>query len=210
MTIRAILACALVGCIAWGQQVARAPAQHTQAIAEPQTPAEARATVSADGRATVPTQALRTPEERLHELRVRKCEKLVRTFYPNSGFLPYCETLIATHERMEAEGRPRAAGFGGAWYWSAVYGAANFSLRVGATAPGNCAGPMDVKHRPLVTDPVANIEWHCREMLGFYVRGVRGRDLCESVFYPRAPRDWGGGRFRRTDARFRECLNGGA
>jgi hypothetical protein len=145
----------------------------------------------------------------LHALRVRKCERLVATFYANSGFLPYCETLVATHERMEAEGGERARGFGAAWYWSLVYGAANFGLRVGGVAPGSCAGPMDVKHRPLVLDPVANIEWHCREMLGFYKRGVRGRDLCEHVMLPAAPRDWGGGRFRRTDARFRACIERG-
>lgn len=144
--------------------------------------------------------------KRIHELRVRKCELLVTTFYPKSGFLPYCEVLVTTHERMEAEGGPRMNGFGGAWYWSLVYGATNFGLRVGGVAPGHCAGPMDVKHWPLVLDPVENIEWHCREMAGFYRRGVRGRALCEHVFLPANPRDWGGGRFRRTDMRFRRCI----
>lgn len=144
--------------------------------------------------------------EQIHALRVKKAERIVATYYGGSGFLPYCETLVTTHERMEAEGGERAAGFGAAWYYSLVYGAANFGLQVGATAPGGCCGPMDVKHYPLVTDPVANIEWHCREMAEYYRRGVRGRDLCEWVFYPARPRDWGGGRFARTDAMFRACI----
>lgn len=61
---------------------------------------------------------------------------------------------------------------------------------------------------PLVLDPVANIEHHCREMLGFWQRGVRGRRLCECVFLPARPRDWGGGRFRRTEARHRAVIEG--
>jgi len=183
-----------------------APRNAAGAQGAPQTPQEQRPVLPADGRATVPTAGLVTPAERLHEARVRKCERLVATFYAGSGFLPYCETLIATHERMEREGGPALRGFGAAWYWSLVYGAANFGLQVGATAPGSCAGPMDVKHWPLVTDPAENIEWHCREMGEYYRRGVRGRDLCESVFYPAAPRDWGGGRFARTDAMFRACI----
>lgn len=139
-----------------------------------------------------------------HTLRRR----IVAELYPWSGFLPYCEVqeLISVHERMEREGGPAAAGYGEAWFWSIVYGGANFSLQVGGIAPGNCAGPMDVKHSPRVLDPVQNIEWHCREMLGFWKRGVRGRDLCEHVFLPANPRDWGGGRFRRTEARCRKAL----
>ena len=151
--------------------------------------------------------------EAIHALRVRKAERLVATFAPHSGFLPYCETLVSTHERMEAEGGERARGFGGAWYWSLVYGTANFGLRVGGVAPGNCAGPMDVKRFPLVLDPIENIEWHCREMLSFYKRGVRGRSLCEHVYLPSNPKDWqvrnGKGRFERTDEIFRECLQRG-
>jgi len=151
-----------------------------------------------------------TPEERLHQVRVQKCRRIVSTLYPNSGFLPYCEVLVTTHERLEREGGPEAAGFGSAWWYSLVYGGANFSLQVGGVAPGNCAGPMDVKHWPLVLDPVENIEWHCREMLGFWKRGVRGRRLCECVFYPAAPRDWGGGRFRRTESRHRMVIERGS
>jgi len=154
----------------------------------------------------------------IHELRVRKATRLVLTFcdYRNhdgtvarSSFLPYVEFLISTHERMEAEGGPFAEGFGAAWYWSMVYGYANFGLRCYATAPGNCAGPMDVKHYPLITDPEANIEHHCREMLHFYKRGVRGISLCEHVFLPSSPRDWGGGRFRRTHRLFSDCIDRG-
>lgn len=190
-TIRFILILGLLACIAWGAEV----------VAETPGPAP-EAAVAADPEPVDAAQAL-------HDLRVKKCERLVATFYANSGFLPYCEVLVSTHERMEREGGPRAAGFGAAWYWSLVYGAANFGLRVGGVAPGNCAGPMDVKHYPLVRDPVANIEHHCREMLSYYKRGVRGRRLCEWVMYPARPHDWGGGRFRKTDAKFRECIERG-
>lgn len=134
----------------------------------------------------------------LHDLRVAKCRYIVDHLYPHSGFAPYCEFLITEHERLEYEHGQRAHGYSAAWWWSLVYGGANFSLRVGAVAPGHCAGPMDVKHWPLVLDPEVNIQYHCREMLHFYKRGVRGLSLCEHVFYPRRPHDWGGGRFRRT------------
>jgi hypothetical protein len=65
---------------------------------------------------------------------------------------------------------------------------------------------MDVKHWPLVLDPAENIRWHVREMWGFYREGVRGRDLCEAVFLPAAPRDWGGGMFARTDRKHRVAI----
>lgn len=162
---------------------------------------------------------LEIPESRpataleLRELRIRKCEYIVKTFYDHEGrtaFLPHVEYFIRCHEGMEedavARGRTAAEGFRNTWYWSLVYGAANFSLRCYATAPGNCCGPMDVKHYPLVIEPEANIRYHCSEMLGFYVRGVRGIDLCRHVFYPARPHDWGGGRFRKTEAKHRACL----
>ena len=133
----------------------------------------------------------------LHQLRVRKCRYIVQHLYPNSGFGAYVEFFVSEHERL---------GMAEAWWYSLVYGGANFSLRVGATAPGSCAGPMDVKHRPLILDPKANIRWHCREMAGFYRRGVRGLRLCECVFYPARPHDWGGGRFAKTDRRHRACI----
>jgi hypothetical protein len=144
---------------------------------------------------------------------VKKCRRLVLTFADygssRSSFLPHVEFFIEEHERLEREGGPEARGFGDCWYFSLVYGYSNFGLRCYATAPGSCAGPMDVKHWPRVTDPRANIRWHCREMLTYYKRGVRGRDLCEWVFLPANPRDWGGGRFARTDRLFRDCLRRG-
>jgi len=171
---------------------------------QPIAPVASRPVIPAEGRMT--WAAWVSPEQRLHRRRVWECRRIVAELYPWSGFLPYCEVLVSVHERMEREGGPAAAGYGAAWFWSIVYGGANFSLQVGGIAPGNCAGPMDVKHSPRVLDPVQNIEWHCREMLGFWKRGVRGRDLCEHVFLPANPRDWGGGRFRRTEARCRKAL----
>ncbi len=135
-----------------------------------------------------------------HDLRVRKCRRIVLTYYANSGFEPHIEFFITEHERLD---------MGPAWFYSLIYGAANFGLRVGASAAGGCASPMDVKHYPRVLDPQKNIAWHCREMHGFYQRGIRGRDLCEHVFYPARPHDWGRGRFRRTETTFRACINRG-
>jgi len=168
-------------------------------------PAERRAGEGGGGAAAREGEKT-TPEQAIHELRVRKCTRIVQQLYPRSGFEPYIEFFITEHERL---------GMGEAWYWSAVYGAANFGLRVRATSAGNCAGPMDVKHYPLVTDPEANICWHCAEMNGFYRQGVRDIDLCKHVFYPAQPHDWDtdrkgrNGRFARTDRRHRECIERG-
>jgi len=151
-------------------------------------------------RVTAPTSDLLAAERA--RLRRAKLMRLVEQLYPASGFLPYVDFFCSEHERL---GMPEA------WWWSAVYGAANFSLRVGATGPGNCAGPMDVKHWPLVTAPKANIRWHCAQMAGFYRSGVRGLSLCEHVFYPARPHDWqrdryGHGRCWRTDRAHRACI----
>ena len=177
------------------------PATTARSVVEAAGWVGSRPVLPADGRLTTPRTELPSAAERLHDLRVRKCEKIVRALYPDSGFLPYVEFFIAEHERL---------GMGEAWWWSLVYGGANFSLKVGGRAPGNCCGPLDVKGLPLATDPHDNIRRHCREMLGFWKRGVRGRDLCEHVFYPAAPRDWqvrdGEGRFARTESRHREVI----
>lgn len=156
-----------------------------------------------------PTIIKQSPEQ----IRRAKCEVIVSSLYHHKGrayFLPYCQYLIEYHAKLEREamikGDMRARGFSGEWWWSLVYGGANFSLRCYATAPGNCAGPLDVKHYPLITDPKANIRHHCQEMFGFYLQGVRGRDLCEHVMYPRMPHDWGGGRFAKTDQRHRKVV----
>jgi len=151
----------------------------------------------------------------IHDLRVKKCERIILTFYnyrnsdgsiARANFLPYVNYFISYHEELERNGGNSAAGFGATWYWSLVYGGANFGMRCYGVAPGNCAGPLDVKHYPLILDPEENIRYHCNEMLSYYKRGVRNRRLCEWVFYPAAPRDWGGGRFRMTDAKHRECI----
>ncbi len=145
--------------------------------------------------------------------RREKCRAIIKSLYNHKGktsMLPYVDFFCAEHERIEAEalanGKTWAKGFAGSWWYSLVYGAANFSLRCYATAPGNCAGPMDVKHRPLITDPKANIRYHVREQFLGWRLGYRGLGLCQYVFYPAAPRDWGGGRFRRTEALHRRTL----
>jgi hypothetical protein len=137
----------------------------------------------------------------LHSLRLAKCRVIAALYDDGSrhDFYPWCGTLLAEHEK-------RGEGFAECYWWSLIYGASNFSLRAYATSPGACAGPMDVKHWPLVLDPAENIRWHVREMWGFYREGVRGRDLCEAVFLPAAPRDWGGGMFARTDRKHRAAI----
>ena len=110
--------------------------------------------------------------------------------------------MIEYHAELERENPCVGDGFGAAWWWSMVYGGANFGLTCYATAPGWCAGPLDVKTRGYyVLDPEANIRHHCDEMFSFYKRGIRGIRLCEYVFLPANPRDWNNGQFRRTHAK---------
>jgi hypothetical protein len=137
-------------------------------------------------------------------LALAKCRLIVRECYPNSGFSPWCGTLIREHERLSRE--KQAPGFASHWWWSLVYGGSNAELRVGATFPGHCSGPMDVKAWPLVLEPGANIRHHVAEAWLGYSLGYQGRRNCEYVFYPSHPHDWGGGRFRQTDARHRRVV----
>ena len=143
----------------------------------------------------------------IHRMRVRKCLRIIQTFYNYDGranFSPHVEYFISYHERLEREGLAngdvRAKGFGECWWWSLVYGGANFGMTCYGVSPGNCAGPLDVKHRPLVIDPEANIRHHTDEMFSYYRdHGVRGIKLCEWVMFPARPFDWGNGMFRRTN-----------
>lgn len=137
-------------------------------------------------------------------LALAKCRLIVETCYPNSGFYPWCGTLVAEHERYaDLKGEP---GFSSSWYWSLVYAGANAELKVGAAFPEGCAGPMDVKHYPRILEPGANIRWHVREAYLGYSKDYRGLRNAEYVMVPSSPRDWGGGRFRKTDARHREVI----
>jgi hypothetical protein len=135
-----------------------------------------------------------------NQFALAKCRLIVRECYPNSGFYPWCGTLLAEHEKRGNRD------FAAHWWWSLVYGGADFGLRVGGIAPGNCAGPMDVKAWPLVLEPGANIRHHVAEAWLGYRLGYHERRNCEYVFLPSAPRDWGGGRFARTDARHRTVI----
>lgn len=138
-----------------------------------------------------PDPAALPAAEELHALRVAKCRAVVDTLYPRSGFAPHCEFFIAEHERL---------GIGSEWQWSLAYGGANMELRCNYRARNGCAGPMD---RPGgSTDPQANIRAHCKEAAYYRrTRGERGYALAKRVFYPRAPRDWGGGRIRKAYGR---------
>ena len=129
-----------------------------------------------------------------------KARIIVAELYPDSGMYPWLGTLIAEHESYGDED------FAGAWYWSMVYGGANAKLKVGAKFPEGCSGPLDVKHYPRIMEPRAHIRHHVAEMWTGYGADYRGRGLCEYVMLPSAPRDWGSGMFRRTDARHRAVI----
>lgn len=146
------------------------------------------------------------PNNHTREMRIAKCKYIVQTLYPNSGFLPYCAVLIDEHMRLERE--CAADGYGEAWWWSLVYGAAEFGLQVGVIAPNNRTGPMGVYHRPPILEPAENIRYHCHRMLRYYKRGIRGIKLCEVMHDPLHPCDWNNGIFERTHKRFRRCITG--
>lgn len=129
--------------------------------------------------------------------RRRKCRLLWSTHAPWSYSPDLADYLCSEHERR---------GIGPEWYFSLIYGMANFGLRVGATAPGRCYGPMDVKwpycarsdaerllagrawHQGILRDPYVNIACHTGEMARLHERtGRTGMALIRSVFYPAAP-----------------------
>ena len=124
--------------------------------------------------------------ELLYWTRIAKCKRLADQYYPNSGFASYAAYFIMAHER---------AGMGDQWQWSMAYGGANIGLRCHYRARNGCSGPMDRPGGPI--DPRANIDAHIREMLEYYPR-EKGYQLMKRVFYPMAPRDWGGRRIWKT------------
>jgi len=134
--------------------------------------------------------------EVLRALRIAKASQVVRAGYSygdERDFLPYVPYLVRYHEYLEGEairkGKP-GQGYAAAYWWSLVYGGANFSLKCHRSAPGNCRGPLDVKGKRGSGNPQRNIEYHCQEMLTGYLLGYRGLGLCEYVMMPNAPRGW--------------------
>jgi hypothetical protein len=144
--------------------------------------------------------------DELHDVRLAKARVIVEDLYPDSGMYPWLGTLIREHEKYGDEG------FAAAWWYSLVYGGANFGLKVGATAPGSCSGPLDVKstsaamHQRMRTDTRAHIAHHVGQMWTGWKRGYRGQGLCRYTFLPSRPREWGGGKFRKTDAKHRAVI----
>ena len=150
----------------------------------------------------------------LRDLRIAKASQIVRAGYSygdERDFLPYVPYLIDYHTQLErnavAKGKP-AHGYADAWWWTLVYGGANFSLKCYRRAPGKCVGPLDVKGKRGSIDPKRNIQYHCQEMLEGYIKGYRDLGLCRYVMKPSAPTDWGGGMFRKTNARHLTLLKG--
>jgi hypothetical protein len=156
-----------------------------------------------------------TQQDELRALRIAKASQVVRAGYSygdERDFLPYVPYLIDYHAQLERDairkGKP-GQGYAAAWWWTLVYGGANFSLKCHRRAPGRCVGPLDVKGKRGSDDPKRNIEYHCQEMLQGYLRGYRGLGLCRYVMMPGRPTDWGGGMFRRTHARHLRLLSAG-
>lgn len=124
------------------------------------------------------------------ELAVKKAYRLVETFAPHkdkygnatkASFLPYVRELVEyCYYIAELKNEP---GFAHTWYWALVYGMSNFGLTCYGVAPGNCAGPFNVKKYPLVRDPVKNMQHHVQEQFTGWKRGCRGIDLCRYVMY---------------------------
>lgn len=158
------------------------------------------------------TPAHVSADESVRDLRIAKA-RVIASLYPDSGIYPYLGFLIDEHERQ---------GIGEEWYWSMAYSGANFSMKVGGRAPGRCYGPMDVKGpvpiawRPKHTgswsdskllDPRINIAVHVAEMAHWKkVKGARGYKLVQTVFYPKSPRDWGGGKIAKAERRHRAAI----
>jgi len=133
----------------------------------------------------------------LREIRVLKCQHIVKKLYPKSGFLPHVEYFIAQHEKY---------GIADEWQWSLAYGGANFGLKCNFRARNGCAGPMD---RPRgSTNPRKNILAHVEETTRYHRNGYRGYKLMQVVFYPARPHDWGGGKIRKAYNKHVKCLEG--
>jgi len=160
-----------------------------------------------EGKMSMPKDVLEKFEEVKQisdiDLAVKKAERLVETFAAHRGrngnltrasFLPYVRDLVEyCYYIAEIKKDP---GFASTWYWALVYGMSNFGLTCYGVAPGNCAGPFDVKKYPLVRDPIRNMQHHVQEQYTGWKRGYRGIDLCRYVMYPAAPMDWGN-KYRR-------------
>jgi hypothetical protein len=166
-----------------------------------------------------------TQQDELRALRIAKASQVVRAGYSygdERDFLPYVPYLIDYHAQLERDairkGKP-GQGYAAAWWWTLVYGGANFSLKCHRRAPGRCVGPLDVKGKRGSDDPKRNIEYHCQEMLQGYLRGYRGLGLCRYVMMPGRPQEWqviwcpqlgrSAGRFERTNLRHLRLLSAG-
>lgn len=175
-----------------------------------------------------------TDEEIAHKIRVKKLSRIVQTFggtFKNgkndAGWTPeLVEFFITEHEKY-------GKGFASVWIYSISYSLSNFGLQCGSRAPGRCYGPMDVKapipqyrrnaclplinsmwpnssrYDYLLRNPKVNIRCHVLEAYGMYQRGYRGIRIMEAVFYPAAPRDWGGGKIHKAYNKVVKCIKEG-
>jgi hypothetical protein len=174
--------------------------------------------IPADGRTTTPSTCIVNQGHIEHELRVSKCTRLWQTFAPWSYSADLVKFFISEHERR---------GIADQWYYSMIYGMANFGLRIGAIAPGDCYGPMDVKWpycarsdaayvikgpwgRSALKDPYVNIACHAGEAAR---TGRRGMYMLRTVFYPAAPygracNAWAP-QWDKWDRKFSACIDRG-
>jgi hypothetical protein len=198
-----ILSCSVV----YAQETGADTNQQAISIDKPIMQEDYRAVLPADGLNSIPFDVLMEWEEilKIREKRLakKKVIRLIETFAAHRGsdgeltrasFLPYAEDLVDyCYYIAEVNNDPR---FAHTWYWALVYGMANFGLTCYGVAPGNCAGPFDVKKYPLVRDPIKNMQHHVQEQYTGWKKGYRGIELCHYVMLPANPRDWGN-RYRR-------------
>ena len=127
----------------------------------------------------------------VHQERVAKCRAIWQASAPWSYSPELAEFFVTEHERQCV---------GDQWWFSLIYGKANFGLTLHSRSPGLCFGPLDVKwpgfarqvgaHKPEdLRDPRLNIRAHVAEMAYYHRRtGETGTSLLARVFYPASPR----------------------
>lgn len=181
-----------------------------------------RTRIPADGVSTMPRAQPPTQAELLRNQRIAKANRVWATFAPWSYDPDLVEFFIDECERWD---------IGDQWLHLMVYGMANFGLRVGATAPGKCYGPWDVKHpywsrehaahvmtgpkrESVLRDPYVNTACHVGQAAEYHSQtGRTGMALLRTIFYPAAP--WGRAtnawapRWEKWDREFRECIQRG-
>lgn len=131
-----------------------------------------------------------TPEQ---VLRREKCRAVWQATAPWSYSRELSDYFVSEHERL---------GIAAEWWYSLVYGKANFGLTIGKRAPGLCYGPMDVKWpngakaagatKPDdLRNPRTNIRAYCALASHWHrTTGRTGFRLLAITYYPARPHEY--------------------